>query len=106
MNPATRDQGVVDAALQALDSGMAHLDYFLGDGPFAVGETLSTADCSLAPPMFFLSLFAQVFGRPGLLTRHHKVAGFWTHVQTHPAAARVLGEMGEAMRTRQAAAAG
>lgn len=102
INPATRDQSVVDGSVAQLSEALTHLNYFLGGGPYAVGGALTTADCGLVPQLFFLSVFAQAFNRPELLTAHGKIGAYWAHVQTDPIAQRVLGEVGAALRERMA----
>ncbi|MFI4974228.1 MAG: glutathione S-transferase family protein [Caulobacterales bacterium] len=104
MNPATRDAAAVDAAFAKLDEGLTSLNVFLGDGPYAVGKTLTTADCSIAPLMFFLGVFAQAFGRPDVISKHAKVAAYAAHLQTDPIIKRGMGEMQAALAERMAAA--
>lgn len=102
MNPATRDAGVVEDAFTKLESGLEHLNVFMTEDSYAVGDTLTTADCALVPMLMFVGVFGMVFGKGDLLARHSKVAAYWSRVQQDPAAAKVLGEMGAALRARQA----
>ncbi|HEY9216540.1 MAG TPA: glutathione S-transferase family protein [Phenylobacterium sp.] len=104
MAPQGRDQAVIDAAFKGIDAGLTHLDAFMTDDRYAAGETLTSADCALVPLLFFMNVFQQVFGRD-VLSRHGKVATYWSRVQTDPAVQKVLGEMGEALRARAAALA-
>jgi glutathione S-transferase len=103
VNPATRDQAVVDAAFEKVDEALTHLNVFMGAGPYAVGETLTTADCSLAPAMFFMGVFGQVFGRPDLLAKHGKVAAYAAHLRTNPHVQKLYGEMQTDLQARMAA---
>jgi glutathione S-transferase len=100
MNPATRDQAVVDAAFAKLDESLGYLNVFMGPGPYAVGDRLTTADCSLAPLMFFMGLFGQVFGKSDLLSKHAKVAAYALHLRGDPHVKTVYAEMQEAMAAR------
>jgi glutathione S-transferase len=93
LNPATRDAAKTEASLAELENGLQHLNLFLSEGPFAAGDRLSTADCSLAPPLFFMPLFAGAFQRPDLVSRHGKVAAFWERIQREPAVDKVVAEM-------------
>jgi glutathione S-transferase len=104
MNPATRDAAAVDAAFGKIDEALAYLERFLGPGPYAVGAALTTADCSLAPLLFFMGLFAQQFGRPGFVDKHPKVAALAKHLQGDPNVQKVYGEMQKALMARMAAA--
>lgn len=103
MNPAARDQAVVDATFDKIDESLAYLNLFLGAGPYAVGADLTTADCGLAPVMFFMGVFGQVFGRADLLAKHPKVAAYAAHLQTNPHVQKLYGEMQTELQARMAA---
>src|SRR5262249_50418892 len=49
VNPATRDAAVVNGAFDKLDEALGWLNRFLGEGPYALGDKLTIADCTLAP---------------------------------------------------------
>jgi glutathione S-transferase len=104
MNPATRDTAAVDAAFAAVDSGLTHLNVFLGDGPYAVGDTLTTADCCLAPILFYMGVFSQVFGRADLISKHMKLGAYSAFLQNDPSVKTVLGGMHQALAARMAPA--
>ena len=104
INPATRDQAVVDAAFEKLDETLAYLNVFMGPGPYAVGASLTTADCGLAPVMFFMGVFSQVFGRADLLTKFPKVAAYAAHLRTDPHVQKLYGEMQTELQARMAPA--
>jgi glutathione S-transferase len=106
VNPATRDAKVVDETFARLDGALAYLNVFLGEGPYAIGETLTTADCTLAPMMFFMGVFGRVFQREDFVVRHGKVAAYGRHIGADPHVARIHAEMGAALAARMAAAAG
>jgi glutathione S-transferase len=103
MNPATRDAAAVDAALVELDEGLTHLNVFLGDGPYAVGDTFSTADCCLIPFLFFFGLFGQVFGKGDLTARHMKLAAYARFMASNPIAQQTVAELQAATAARMAA---
>jgi glutathione S-transferase len=92
-DPRARDQLTVDDCLTKLDSGLAHLENFMSDDRYAVGETLTTADCALVPMLFYLAVFAQVFGKPDLLARFPRIARYWAAIQAEPSAQRVIAEI-------------
>lgn len=102
MNPVTRDAAVVDDAFVKLESGLEHLNVFMTDDTYAVGDTITTADCALVPMLMFVGVFGMVFGKGDLLARHGKVAAYWGRVQKEPGAARVLAEMQAALAARRA----
>jgi glutathione S-transferase len=100
MNPATRDQAAVDAAFAKLDDALAYLNVFLGEGPFALGATFSTADCALAPLLFFVGLFGRTFGKEDLLSKHPKVAAYGRHLHGDATVKKVYAEMQEGLGAR------
>ncbi len=102
MNPASRDAAVVADSFAKLDNGLTHLNLFMSDDPYAVGDTLTTADCALVPTLMFQGVFGMVFGKGDLLAAHGKIAAYWARVQKDPAAAKVLGEMQAALQARMA----
>ena len=101
MNPATRDAAAVERMLNGIEEGLTHLNVFLGDGPYAVRDTLSTADCALVPFVFFFGVFGQVFGR-NLVAKHQKLAAYAAFIRSNPVAASVLEELQQALAARMA----
>lgn len=102
MNPATRDAKVVEESFTKLESGLEHLNLFMTEDAYAVGDSVTTADCALVPMLMFVGVFGMVFGRGDLLAKHTKVAAYWGRIQQDPAAAKVLGEMQAALKARMA----
>ncbi len=102
MNPATRHTETVDVTFAKLHDGFNYLNVFMSDDAFAVGDTITTADCALVPILMFQGVFAMTFGKGDIIAPHTKVAAYWARVQSDPAAARVLGEMQAAMAARAA----
>ena len=43
--PANRDEAVLDAGLAKLEGGLQHLNLFMTEDEYAVGSSLTTADC-------------------------------------------------------------
>ena len=102
MNPASRDAAVVDAAFVQLDKGLTDLNLIMTEDTFAVGDTVTTADCALAPILFFVGVFGMAFQRGDLLAGHGKIAAYWARARQEPGIAKVLGEMQTALRARTA----
>ena len=100
MNPATRDQAAVDAAVAKIRDSLAHIEAFMGPGPFAIAADFTTADCALASALFFMGVFGQVFATGDLLAGHPKLTAYWTHAQSHPAVAKGVAEMQKALAER------
>jgi maleylpyruvate isomerase len=95
LGAAERDAAVVEAAFAETDRALTQLNLFMGEDAYAVGPTLTTADCALVPVLFYLGVFAQAFGRSDLLGGHGKLAAYWERVKWAPAVKRVLTEMGQ-----------
>lgn len=102
MNPATRNAALVEETFVKIEDGLTHLNLFLGDGPYAVGKTFSTADAGLVPFVFYLGVFAQVFGRPDLLTKHQKLGAYVAFIASDPVAGAVMAELQAALAARMA----
>jgi len=102
MNPATRHTETVDVTFAKLHDGFNYLNVFMSDDAYAVGDTITTADCALVPILMFQGVFAMTFGKGDVIAPHTKVAAYWERVQKDPAAVRVLGEMQAAMAARAA----
>jgi glutathione S-transferase len=93
LDPSKRDQAVVDAQIAKLDEGLGWLGHHVGDGAFALGDSLTLADCHLAPILFYLPIMAGGVGRLDLLERHPWIAAYMVKALKHPAVAKVHGEM-------------
>jgi glutathione S-transferase len=101
MNPATRDNAVVDAAVEKLKGALVHLNVFMGDGPYAAGETLTTADCALIPILFFVQLIGPTFGTGDLMANLLKLSAYAELLKMDPTAQKIGGEMQAALRAMQ-----
>ena len=102
MSPANRDEAAVEAAFVQLDKGLTDLNVIVTDDAFAVGDSVTTADCALAPIFFFVGVFGMVFQRGDVLAKHGKVAAYWARARQEPGIAKVLGEMQAALQARMA----
>ncbi|MBA3810342.1 MAG: glutathione S-transferase family protein [Caulobacteraceae bacterium] len=100
MNPAARDQAVVDDAFGKIDEALVHLNHVMGPGPYAVEGDLTTADCALVPLLFFMGVFGQVFGKGDVMAKYGKLGPYWAFIQTDPVMAEGIAEMAEALRVR------
>ena len=103
MNAANRDQAVIDDGIEKLKAALVHLNVFLGDGPYAVGETFTTADCALIPVLFFIQLAGQVFGKGDLLAGVVKLSDYAERLKMDATAQKVGSEMMAGLRAMQGA---
>ncbi|HYE42077.1 MAG TPA: glutathione S-transferase family protein [Caulobacteraceae bacterium] len=102
VNPATRDQTVVDAAAAELARGMDSLEAFLdGAGPYAVGQHLTLADCQLAPTLFFVRMIGMAVGQDWITPRP-RVAAYARAVVTDEHVGRIHAELMDALQHYQA----
>lgn len=65
MNPANRDQSVIDATAADIAKAYGYAEHFMGDGPFCVGAKPTLGDCALAPYTMLLKksvfpVFAEI----------------------------------------------
>lgn len=81
---------------------LAVIDGLLEGGPYAMGEALTTADCALAPLLFFVERCAPLAPDAPLIGGA-RLGAYWEAVRRHPAVAPVLAEMA-ASQVRRAAA--
>lgn len=102
LNPTTRDADVVSQGLVSLDEGLAICEQLLKDGQyqgggFAVGNTLTLADCALVTGFFFINAIMPMFGRTPAFTGFDVLATYWNAASVQPVAKRITGEMGVAL---------
>lgn len=93
LNPATRDNAVADAGVAAVRSGVALLDGFIEGEDFAVGGNLSSADCAVAPVLFFVHYVMVFFGDHDPLRSHPKLDAYWMNMSKHQLIGPILDDM-------------
>ena len=96
LDPAKRDQAVADGHLDSLDEGLGYLDQHMASGAFALGADFSLADCVMVPTLFYVASIPAAFGRTDFLSKRKNLAGYLDRARSHPAVAKVLGEMTDA----------
>lgn len=101
LNPETRDQALTDKLVADLEKGVADLERALSGEAFAAGPEFTTADCQLAPTVFYLPRMAAAFGREGLLADKPKLAAYMESVKAHPHVRKVYAEMASAVKVFQ-----
>lgn len=81
-----RDPYGVEQAMKRLGTAYDWLEVNLGNGPWAVGEQFTLADCAAAPSLFYAD-WVQEIGpdRP-------KLAAYRSRLLAHPAVARAVDE--------------
>ena len=104
VNPATRDPAIVDATYATLNEALDQLSMFMGPSPYAVGSSLSTADCTIAPMMFVFEIISHALGRPVLRANQTRLADYMAFIVTDPHVARIRKEIHEGWAARLAPA--
>jgi glutathione S-transferase len=98
LDPATRDAELVREKIGEVTRSFDLLERFVGKGPFAVGESLSLADCALVPLLFFATRILPMLGAPSPVEGRPRIAAWWEAIQKEPAPSKVLAEMDESLR--------
>lgn len=98
INPVGRDKTVVTRELALLVTAIDWLEHYIGGQDYAVGESLSLADCALVPILFFFDQIGPMFGEADPLRRFPKAQAYYKGIQKHPAAAKVVAELDAALR--------
>ena len=97
---ATRVDAVRDLLMGQVVRGMGALERHLGEGPFAVGDTLTRADCSCVPALWLCEHTVPRLDVDNPILATTKVAAYWDRIRENEHAARVLAEMDRGMKAR------
>ncbi len=82
----TRDPYGVEQAMAQLRTAYDWLEANLGDGPWAVGESFTLADCAAAPSLFYADWVEEIGpARP-------KLSAYRARLLAHPTVARAVDE--------------
>lgn len=93
LDPKTRDTETTGRELSAMMVGYDKLEHFLSGDAYAVGESLSLADCTLVPTMVLTLDFLPRFDVPSPLETRPRVKTYWEGISGDPVAARVINEI-------------
>jgi glutathione S-transferase len=80
-----------------VNARLDQLEAMLSDGPYAVGNAFTLADCAVVPTMFFMTFMLPMLGTSSPTERRPKLTAWWTKVQERPAVQKVLGEQREGL---------
>ena len=97
VNPAQRDAKVVAERIAELRPRHDQLAAFLRPGPFAVGASLTLADCALFPIYFFATRLHPLVGDKDPTAERKPLSTWWQGVRRHPAVERVDAELTKAL---------
>lgn len=102
INPAGRDPQLVARELTKLRKAMGWLEYYIEGPEFAVGQRLTLADCALVPLLFFFKEIGPMFGQAQPFQSLARTEAYYSAIERHPAVARVLAELRQALRRMMA----
>jgi glutathione S-transferase len=109
MNPADRNQAVVDEQSALVTTNLAILESYLTNsgydgGDYAVGGRLSLADCALVPALFVAVSVLPAFGTAEPLVATPTLGRYWQAIQKDESCGRVLAEMTAGLKARMGGA--
>ncbi|MEO2177721.1 MAG: glutathione S-transferase family protein, partial [bacterium] len=98
--PDKRVDAIVDLLIGQVKRGIGALENHLGDGDFAVGDSLSRADCTLVPALFMCQGTVPRLGADNPIIGTTKVAAYWEKIQKNEYAAKIIAEMEKGLQER------
>jgi len=98
--PENRNEAIIDLLTKQVERGVGALEAHIGSGPFAVGDSLTRADCTLVPALFMCEKTVPRLGRDNPLLATTKVAAYWRAIQQNPHAATIIKEMNKGLQER------
>lgn len=96
----TRVDAVRDLLMGQVTRGMGALEKHMTDATFAVGETLTRADCTLVPALFMCENTVPRLDVEDPIKGTEKVAAYWQRIQKNEFAAKILEEMHTGLKER------
>lgn len=100
LNRKTRVDAIRDLLMAQVTRGMAALEKHIGDGEFAVGTSLTRADCTLVPALYLCESTVPRLDVENPILATEKVASYWQKIQRNEFAAKILDEMVKGMKAR------
>lgn len=100
INRKTRVDAVRDLLIGQVVRGMGALERHLSDDGFAVGDSLTRADCTLVPALWLCQNTVPRLDVPNPIEGTERVAAYWEFIRDNEHAARILAEMDRGMQAR------
>jgi glutathione S-transferase len=97
LDPATRDQAVVDRVAREVAKGLGWLDQAIAPGPYACGERFSLADCAAVPVLEYVLRFMPIAGLADPLAGHARLSAYWDAIGADPHAAKARAALADAL---------
>lgn len=80
----TRNQEVVDNALQSIKKGLQALDHWIAPEPFATAGTLTLADFAAAPILRYVAEYPPIFGMKEPFADFGNIAAYYSACREDP----------------------
>lgn len=96
----SRDSAEVERKFEELVLGLVRLNHFIEGPEYAVGSTLTLADCALVPTLYVMTRYLPSFDRADQLKKHPKINSYWERIQHNPKAVPIIDDLEVAMRGR------
>ena len=100
INRETRVDAIRDLLVGQVNRGMGALERHIGSGDFAVGDSLTRADCTLVPALWLCEETVPRLDVDNPILATEKVAAYWQKIQRDEFAAKILDEMNKGMQAR------
>ena len=100
INRETRVDAIRDLLVGQVNRGMGALERHIGSGDFAVGDSLTRADCTLVPALWLCEETVPRLDMDNPILAAEKVATYWQKIQRDEFAAKILDEMNKGMQAR------
>ena len=100
INRKTRVDAIRDMLIAQVVRGMNALEKHLSGGGFAVGDTLTRADCTLVPALWLCENTVPKLDVPDPILSNERVTSYWKKIRSNKHAAAVLAEMDKGMQAR------
>lgn len=100
INRKTRVEAVRDLLVGQVQRGMGALERHISHAGFAVGDSLTRADCTLVPALWLCQNTVPRLDVANPIEGTKHVAAYWDFIQGNEIAAKVLTEMDKGMQAR------
>ena len=97
----TRNDAIRDLLTGQVSRGLKALEHYIGEGPYAVGDHLTLADCSLVPALFLLENVYEAFDVGQPLDDCPKTRAYSAAIKSDPHAAATLVELHRGLEERR-----
>ena len=93
------DMDVIKSVMEDVKGALDLVATYLDDKQYAVGETLSLADCALMPPFFQATIICPMLGLDDPIASHSIISGYFDKTRSDPHVAPNLADMEPYLKT-------